>query len=173
MMKYIKIVLFFGIFNSYGQAFDKLKEKTQIENTIKFMVDAWAQGDAQKFATPFTTDADFTVWYGLKLNGKEEIAFGHNIIFKSFYANTTWNLEIDKIRFLGEDTALVHASGSVTTKGDSIPEEPDAIPLIVFNKVDGEWKIVALQNTPYAVNEFRANGDINRMKSIARENRDK
>lgn len=109
----------------------------------------------------------------MKLKGKEEIAFGHNIIFKDFYANTVWNLKIDKIRFLGKNTALVHASGSVTKTDEPIPKEPDAVPLIVFHKVEGEWKIVALQNTLYAVNEFRANGDINRIKRIARENIDK
>jgi hypothetical protein len=32
---------------------------------------------------------------------------------------------------------------------------------------------VALQNTPFAVNEFRANGDLKRMKRIANENKDK
>lgn len=40
--------------------------------------------------------------------------------------------------------------------------------LIVFQKINQEWKVKALQNTPYAVNEFRTNGDINRMKRMAR-----
>lgn len=84
----------------------------------------------------------------MKLNGKEEIAFGHNILFKASYTNTIWDLEIDKIRFLGDETALIHASGSVTKKGDPIPEEPDAVPLIVFHNVEGKWKIGALQITP-------------------------
>lgn len=173
-MKSIIFVLFFVIaINSYAQDFAESKEKVEIENTIKILVDAWANGDAQKFASPFTTDSDFTVWFGMKLKGKEEIAYGHHIIFNDFYANTIWNLEIDQIRFLGNDTAIVHASGSVTKADEPIPEEPDAVPLIVFHSLAGEWKIVALQNTLYAVNEFKANGDINRIKRIAGENLDK
>ncbi|MGI9552522.1 MAG: SgcJ/EcaC family oxidoreductase, partial [Aurantibacter sp.] len=122
-MKYILVVLFFGIaISSYAQDFDKAKEKAEIEKTLKVLVEAWTQGDAEKFSAPFAADADFTVWFGLKLKGKEEIAFGHNIIFKDFYANTIWNLRMDKIRFLSKDIALVHASGSVTKTGEPIPE---------------------------------------------------
>ncbi|MGB5236595.1 MAG: SgcJ/EcaC family oxidoreductase [Flavobacteriaceae bacterium] len=156
-----------------AQDFDEAKEKIKIEHKIKILVDAWKTGDAQKFASPFTEDADFTVWFGLKLNGKEEIAFGHNLIFNNFYANTVWDLSIDKIRFLGPEVDLVNASGAILKDGESKPSEPDAVPLIIFSKIIDEWKFVALQNTPFAVNEFRANGDLKRMKRIAKENMDK
>jgi len=120
-------------------------------------------------ASPFSENADFTVWYGMKLSGQKEIAFGHNIIFKEFYANTVWNLNIDKIRFVGQEIALVHCSGAVRNDGDDSPMEPDAVPLLVFQKINDDWKIITLQNTPFAVNEFRENGDIKRMKRIMRE----
>jgi uncharacterized protein (TIGR02246 family) len=170
-MKYtlVAALLFFGL-NSHAQGFNEDKEKTEIEQTIKILVDAWRVGDANKFAAPFTEDADFMVWFGLHLKGKEEIAFGHNIIFKQFYANTIWDLKIAKIRFLGNNVALVHAAGAIIKDGGDEPTEPDAVPLIVLNKIDNNWKIVALQNTPFAVNEFRANGDLQRMKRLAREN---
>jgi len=173
-MKYtlLAVILFFGL-NSHAQEFNEAKERTEIEETIKILVDAWTEGDADKFASPFTDDADFMVWFGMHLKGKEEITFGHNIIFKDFYANTIWDLKILKIRFIGSNVALVHAAGAIIKEGDDEPTEPDAVPLIVLNKIENNWKIVALQNTPFAVNEFRANGDLKRMKRIARENIDK
>lgn len=166
------VILFSGL-NSYAQEFNEEKEKTEIKETIKILVDAWTAGDATKFASPFTDDADFIVWFGMHLKGKEEITFGHNIIFKAFYANTIWDLKVQKIRFIGSNVALVHGAGAIIKVGGDEPTEPDAVPLIVLNKIDNDWKIVALQNTPFAVNEFRANGDLKRMKRIARENIDK
>jgi len=159
-------------FTAFSQEFDKNKEEEKIESIIAGIVDAWTQADAKSFAAFFAEDADFMVWFGLHMQGRNDIAFGHNMIFNEFYANTTWNLKIKKIRFIGENVALVHAAGAVVKKGDPIPEEPDAVPLIVLNKVENNWAIIALQNTPYAVNEFRANGDINRMKEMASKNRD-
>lgn len=163
------LVFFIGL-GLYSQEKDPKKE---IEKTIMSLVAAWSEGDGDKFASSFSDDADFTTWFGMHLKGKQEIAFGHNMIFKEFYANTVWDLSIDHIKFVGDNVALVYCSGAVIAKGAPKAEEPDAVPLMVLNQRNGEWKILALQNTPFAVNEFRANGDINRMKRIARANMDK
>lgn len=172
-MKKVVVLLVLFIGTSLGaQDSDQTEARSQIEQVVSLLVDAWSKGDAQLFASNFHQDADFTVWFGMRLNGREEIAFGHNIIFNAFYANTVWDLEIEKIRFLGADNALVHCSGSVHIEGESRPDEPDAVPLLVFQKIEDHWKIIALQNTPYAVNEFRANGDVRRMKKIMQEFKD-
>ncbi len=172
MKKVIIIISLFIGLNLSAQNLNEIEESNQIENVIKTLVEAWSNGDAEMFASPFSEDADFTVWFGMKLNGKKEIAFGHNIIFKEFYANTVWDLKIDKIRFVGQDLALVHCSGAILSEGMDSPTEPDAVPLLVFQKINEEWKIITLQNTPFAVNEFRANGDLKRMKKIMREHKD-
>ncbi|MGB4845764.1 MAG: SgcJ/EcaC family oxidoreductase [Ferruginibacter sp.] len=170
-----KVILTFSLFMGLMlgcKNLDQTEDKQQIENAVKTLTEAWSNGDAEKFASPFAEDADFTVWFGLKLSGKKEIAFGHNIIFKEFYANTRWDLKIDKIRFVDQDVALVYCSGAILKEGMESATEPDAVPLLIFNKKDNNWKIIALQNTPYAVNEFRANGDLKRMKRIIREYKD-
>nr|WP_299345166.1 SgcJ/EcaC family oxidoreductase [Allomuricauda sp.] len=164
----ILFALLFGTFLS-AQESNETGANDQIEMVVNQLVEAWSKGDAELFASNFHEKADFTVWFGMRLNGQKEIAFGHNIIFKEFYANTIWDLKIDKIRFIGADYALVHCSGSVIKEGESSPVEPDAVPLLVFQKENDNWKIITLQNTPYAVNEFRANGDIRRMKKIMKE----
>ena len=173
-MKSILFTLLVGIgFNSYTQEFEEVNERIEIEKTVKILVDAWTDGDANKFASPFTDDADFMVWFGLHLTGKQEIATGHNFIFKAFYANTIWGLEIKKFRFIGNNVALVHCAGAVIKLDDAKPNEPDAVPLLVLNKIDDQWKIIALQNTIYAVNEFNGKGSIGKIKKFVRENLNK
>jgi len=174
MKKYLILIATIPvIFTAFSQEFERDKEEDKIEKVVAGLVDAWTQADAKSFASYFSEDADFMVWFGLHMQGRNDIAFGHNMIFNDFYSNTTWNLKIKKIRFIGDNVALVHAAGAVVKNGDPTPEEPDAVPLIVLNRVENNWEIIALQNTPFAVNEFRVNGDINRMKRIAGENRGK
>jgi uncharacterized protein (TIGR02246 family) len=143
--------------------------EAQIVGVINSLIDAWREGDGEAWADAFAEDADFTVWFGLSLKGKEQIAWGHQLIFDSFYANTVFELGATQIRFLGDGVAIVHLQGSVLEAGQEPPAEPDAVPIAVLNRSDDTWKIVAFQNTPFVVNEFRMNGDLKRFKRLAAE----
>jgi len=149
-----------------GQARDEASDEAAVRDVIAGLVNAWTAGDGMRWAAAFVEDADFVVWFGLPLAGREEIAFGHNLIFKKFYANTTFQMDVKKVRFLGRDVAIVHLEGSVIRKGETLPEVPDAVPLAVMNWTNEGWRIVAFQNTPYVVDEFRANGDLKRFKRL-------
>ena len=143
--------------------------EAQIVGVISSLTDAWREGDGEAWADAFVEDADFTVWFGMSLKGKEQIAWGHQLIFDSFYANTVFELDATQIRFLGDDVAIVHLQGSVLEAGQEPSAEPDAVPIAVLNRIDDTWKIVAFQNTPFVVNEFRMNGDLKRFKRLAAE----
>jgi uncharacterized protein (TIGR02246 family) len=45
------------------------------------MIDAWNAGDAAAFAAPFTEDAEFVAFEGMRLKGRREIAAFHQQIF--------------------------------------------------------------------------------------------
>jgi uncharacterized protein (TIGR02246 family) len=128
---------------------------------------AWRAGDGSAWADAFSDDAYFTVWFGMELEGKEQIEWGHQLIFDNFYANTTFDLEVRRIRFLGANAAVIYLSGSVVADGEPQPAEPDAVPIAIAERSDDGWKIVAFQNTPFVVNEFRTNGDLRRFKKLA------
>jgi len=146
--------------------------EAQILGVIGSLTEAWREGDGDAWANAFAEDAVFTVWFGMSLEGKEKIAWGHQLIFDSFYANTVFELDVKQIRFLGDDVAIVHLRGSVLKVGQAPPVEPDAVPIAVLNRNDDIWKIVAFQNTPFVVNEFRMNGDLKRFKRLAAEQHD-
>ena len=121
------------------------KAESQIAEVFDQLTEAWRIGNGNAWADAFVDDADFTVWFGLAIKGKEQIAWGHQLIFDNFYADTAFEFDIRQIRFI----------------------KPDAVPMAVLEQVGGDWKIVAFQNTPFVVNEFRANGDLRRFKKIA------
>lgn len=145
------------------------KAELQISGVFDQLTEAWRIGNGNAWADAFVDGADFTVWFGLAIKGKEQIAWGHQLIFDSFYADTVFEFDIRQIRFIKPDVAIVYLSGSVVRNGENPPSEPDAVPMAVLEQVGDDWKIVAFQNTPFVVNEFRANGDLKRFKKIAAE----
>lgn len=148
---------------------DRDGDEAAIRAVVAGLTEAWAAGDGEAWGAAFAEDADFTVWFGLSLAGREEIAQGHGYIFDSIYAGTTFHLDVRKIRFLGPDAAAVHLEGRVTGEGEAMPEEPDAVPLAVMARGERGWEIVAFQNTPYVVEQFRRDGNLRRFKETVAE----
>lgn len=117
----------------------------------------------------FTDDADFTVWFGLELKGREAIASGHQFVFDSVYPDTVFELDIRQLRFLGPDTAMVHLKGRLTKVGEPRSDAPDAVPMAVLKRVRDNWKVIAFHNTPFLVNELRGGLALGEMKRLLLE----
>jgi len=143
------------------------QDEAAIRDLAIALSEAWAAGDAEAWAAPFADDADFTIWFGLPLSGREEIAQGHDFIFGGIYAETVFDLEVRKVRFLGPDVAIVHLEGRVADEGEPLPEKPSAVPLAVLSRGEQGWEIVTFQNTPFVVEQYGRNGDIRRLKAGA------
>lgn len=149
-------------------AVDVEQERAAIEATFDSMAEAWRAGDGQAWGAHFADDADFTVWFGMRLAGREEISFGHQIIFDGIYAGTVFRMEVTGLSFPTDDIAIALLDGRVIRDG-VVPDRPHASPLAVLQRTsEGRWEIIAFQNTPYAVEELRANGDIARFQEVAR-----
>ena len=171
-MKFTLIVLLVlpSVFSVKSMADDsQTQAESQIAGVFDQLTEAWRTGNGNAWADAFVDDADFTVWFGLAIKGKEQIARGHQLIFDNFYADTVFKFDIRQVRFIKPDVAVVHLSGSVVRNGENLPAEPDAVPMAVLEQIGDDWKIVAFQNTPFVVNEFRANGDLKRFKKFAAE----
>jgi len=143
-------------------------DEVQIRQIFENLTSAWKAGDGQAWGAAFLPDADFTVWFGLRIQGQEPIAQGHQFIFDRFYKDTSYELVVRKIRFLSSSAAVVHLEGTVLNEGASMPSEPDSVPLAVVQKVEGSWKIAAFQNTPFAVEKYGGNGDLRAFKGRQR-----
>ena len=146
---------------------DRVADEVGVRAVAAGLTDAWRAGDGDAWATYFATDADFTVWFGLRMAGREEIAWGHNLIFDDFYANTVFELDVTKVTFPSRDIAIAMLEGRVLRPDSPRPMEPDAAPMMVLRRTEDTWEIVAFQNTPSAVPELRAYGDLAGFKAWA------
>ncbi len=121
------------------------------EQALRSLVDAirhaWDVGDGAAFGAPFAADADYTVWNGHYMKGRDAIAQGHQHIFDTFYRNTKNHLRVTGIRFLRDDVALVRGHGHLSdAAGNQLGD--GVTPLFVMTKENGAWQIAAFQNTP-------------------------
>ena len=142
-------ILFLFIFTgfSYSQAVKQQTDEAAIRKIIMELADAWAAGDGARYATAFADDADFIVWNGLHIKGREAIAGGHQHIFDTFYKGTWIEFEITSIRFLSPDAAIVMTEGNLLKKGEAAPPIHNAFPTYVLKKDKNVWRIVMFQNT--------------------------
>ncbi len=124
------------------------EDERAIKQIIQNLVDAWAAGDGKKWADQFTDDVDYTVWNGRYSHGREANMKGHQYLFDTIYKGSKLNIEIVKMRFLGEAVAVVHLTSVNERDGKQIENVPLVRPLMVLSKEKGAWKIVVFQNTP-------------------------
>lgn len=152
-------------------------DEAAIRQLVSEIENAWRDGDGAAFGAAFTEDADFMVWFGLYLNGRERIAEAHQNIFDGVYAGTEIEFRIDSIRFLGSDVALVRGNPHFLASGDDAAESSVvAVPLGVAHREDGSWKFAAIQNTPFLLDVFselpEISGDIREFRQWLRESAD-
>ncbi len=108
---------------------------------------AWNAADAATFAALFVEDADFIHILGGYYSGRTAIEGGHRMIFGTIYKGSTVRYSVDGIKFLRPDVAIVFLRQFLQFREGGAASELEARPTIVAEKVDGDWRIVALQNT--------------------------
>ena len=67
-MKYLMLVVL-TISPVLGQTENSETAESQIRELFAAMTQAWEQGDGAAWGASFVPDADFTVWFGLQLEG--------------------------------------------------------------------------------------------------------
>ena len=127
---------------------DRSADEKALRDLFYQLLDGWNLGDGHAFAVPFTDDADYIVWNGRYLKGREAIAVGHQQIFDTFYRGSRLEGSIKSIRFLSDTIALLHLQGRPQIPGQVLaaPEEYSIQTLVAIKQAEG-WRCTAFQNT--------------------------
>ena len=124
----------------------RISDETAIRNIAKGIEAAWNAGDGYAFAESFIDDADYTVWNGHFIKGKQAVAEGHHHLFNNRYKDTQQQIEVVWIRFLRDDVAVAQLTGGIVNSEEL--GVPKVKPLLVLVRENGRWQIAVLQNTP-------------------------
>ena len=123
-------------------------EQGPLLEIVKKLEQAWNNGDSVAWIAQFLGDADFIHVLGGFFHGSRDIEHGHRTIFDTIYKGSHNRFQVEKVRFVRPDVAIVFILGNLTWYLNGKEQHIQARPTLVAEKNSaGEWKIVVLQNT--------------------------
>ena len=146
MKTLIFVTLFMmGFSTTAMQSQDSLAtNEAALRENVKQLETGWNTKSGALFAKPFAEDADYVVINGMHIKGRTVIEKAHQQIFDTIYKDTTLTLNVQQIRFLRPDVAVVHVSGHRDGPG---AESHAGMLTLVMTKEKQGWTIAAFQNT--------------------------
>ncbi len=123
-------------------------DEATVRGLYQQLIDGWNRGSGAAFAAVFAEDGDLVAFDGTHFKGRQEIARFHQELFDRWMKGTRLVGQVEDVRFLSSDVALMHAVGSTVMRGKAEPSpERDSIQTLVATRQGGEWRLAAFQNT--------------------------
>ena len=108
---------------------------------------AWGDNNAAAYAACFTEDSDYVSYDGTRSAGRAVMQDAHDRLFRGVLTGSILVGEIESIRYLNPDTALIHANASVLTPWRSkLPRGRLSRQTLVAVRTDVGWLFTALHN---------------------------
>jgi len=128
-------------------------DDANIRSVIGRVVDSWNRHDMHSFAALFAQDADFVDVFGNWFRNREAIERVLTERHASVFKDSRFTEKEVVIRMPKGDLAVVHTvlelSGAFDPQGNPLPPGLGVM-TYVLDKADGDWRIIALQNTAVA-----------------------
>jgi uncharacterized protein (TIGR02246 family) len=118
------------------------------QRVLKELEDAWNAGDGQRFAEPFTEDAEFVNIRGEHASGRTAIAMGHQAIFDSIYKDSVNKYEAILTKQLADDVLYVLGRATLNAPtGPMAGEHRSHFSVILVRADEGDWQVALFHNT--------------------------
>jgi uncharacterized protein (TIGR02246 family) len=119
-------------------------DEAAIRGLVDVFVAGWNSGDGEACGRPFAEDADFTAITGLRAEGRDLIARGHNEILSTIYRGTQISATVNAIKFLRPDVA----SADITIRfvGKQVFGIEQTSLGLVTTKEGNTWQIAVFRN---------------------------
>jgi uncharacterized protein (TIGR02246 family) len=114
---------------------------------VKHLEDAWNRSDSIGFAAPFQDDATFIPIFDGQLDGRQAVEASHRSIFDTIYKGSHAEFSVRSMRFLRADVVIVFIRAQVGSSEAGETRTLDTRPTLVMVREQGQWWIVAFQNT--------------------------
>lgn len=126
---------------------DHTPDERAIRDLFRQLLDDWARGDGNAYGSRFTENADYVAFDGTHTRGRAEISASHQQLFDKYLKGSRLTGEIGSVKFLGPDTALVHATGNTVMRGKTEPSpERASIQTLIAVRDEGQWRFAAFHN---------------------------
>ena len=125
-----------------------MQDEQGVRQIVARLEQAWNDSDSASWAEQFAEDADFIHVLGGFFHGKTAIEQGHRTIFDTIYKGSHNRYQVEKVRFVGRDVAVVFILANLKWYLHGQEQLIQARPTLVAEKSSaGEWQIAVFQNT--------------------------
>jgi uncharacterized protein (TIGR02246 family) len=108
---------------------------------------AWTDGDAAAYGACFTADCDYVSFDGARAHGRDQVIESHDKLFRGVLFGSALVGEVESIRYVTEDVAVLHGTGSVLVAWRSqIPKRRLTRNTIVAVRGPDGWRFTAIHN---------------------------
>ena len=109
----------------------------------------WDAGDGRGYGELFTPDATYVQFNGVLLDGREEIADMHDLMFRTMlYGTRLVTHEIESVRRAGENHAVVVSTGAALYPWQkAVTPKRLSRQTLVLERRDGRWLVAGFQNS--------------------------
>jgi uncharacterized protein (TIGR02246 family) len=137
-----------------------------VTRLLNVFIDGWNAGSGAQLAAAFALDADFTNVMGLRAQGRDVIARGHDEILAGFFKGTRMAGQVDHVRFPRPDVAVVDATLTLErADGRRFRGPARSKAKYVAVRSEEAWSIISFGNTiPF---ERPTAGPIERLLALA------
>jgi uncharacterized protein (TIGR02246 family) len=123
------------------------RDEAEVRDLFQRMCAAWTAGDAHAYGELFTEDSDYVSFDGTRAEGRAPMVESHDHLFRGVLVGSALVGEVESVRFLSDDVALVHSTGSVLAAWrSSIPKRRLTRNTIVCVRTPVGWRIAAIHN---------------------------
>jgi uncharacterized protein (TIGR02246 family) len=127
------------------------EDHAAVEAVLDAVYAAWADNDAEAFVAPYASDAT-AVHSGTVMADREAIRTVMATGFQGPLKGSRGLHEVQSIRFVGPDTAIVLSKGVIQFAGQPEPApESRTLDGWVLARQDGNWRVEAFHNCPELV----------------------
>jgi uncharacterized protein (TIGR02246 family) len=124
------------------------KDEREIRGLIDRLSDSWRRGDARAYGAEFTEDCDYVAFDGTRFRGPSEPAAHLARLFDTVLKDSRLEGEVESVRFVTPDVAIVHWTGSVAYPWqEQVKRRRLSRQTMVMVRREGRWMATAFQNT--------------------------
>lgn len=124
------------------------KDGSAVRAVLDAVYAAWADNDADAFVAPYATDAT-AVHSGIVIEDRDAIRATMATVFAGELKGSKGIHQVQSIRFVGADTAIVLSRGAILFAGQAEPApESRTLDGWVLCRQDGTWSVEAFHNCP-------------------------
>ena len=123
------------------------QDEREIRALVDRMFDSWGRGDADAYHADFTDDADYVSFDGSR-RGKADSIASHANLFPTVLYGSRLTGQVESVRFVTPDVAVVHLLGSIVEGWRQQPRKRRlSRQTMVVVRRDGRWQVTAFHNT--------------------------